>query len=58
MSGDDTLIFAVGIFVSFMAIWGAVLYGILIVKERAAEVEPGLQPQPPIAESDTLSAAG
>ena len=56
MSGDDTLIFAVGVFISFMAIWGAVLYGILIVKDRAREVEPDLQPEPAIPDSDVLSA--
>ena len=28
MSPDDTIIFAVGVFITFMTVWGAVLIGI------------------------------
>jgi hypothetical protein len=37
---DDTLIFVVGSFVTLMAVWGLVVYFIVLFRERYAEVDP------------------
>ncbi len=37
MSGD-TLIFVVGVAVTFLGVWGGVLYGVLVAESRREEV--------------------
>lgn len=49
MTGD-TLIFVVGVFVTFLGVWGGVLYGVLVAKERRRAVAES-EPAPDIVES-------
>ncbi len=39
MSPDDTIIFAVGVFITFMTVWGAVLIGVASMQQRRHELE-------------------
>ena len=34
MSPDDTIVFAVGAFITFLTVWGAVLIGVTSVQQR------------------------
>lgn len=38
MSPDDTIIFAVGVFITFMTVWGAVLVGVSSMQGRRHEL--------------------
>ncbi|NND84636.1 MAG: hypothetical protein HKN46_05750 [Acidimicrobiia bacterium] len=38
MSPDDTIIFAVGVFITFMTVWGAVLIGVSSVQQKRYEL--------------------
>lgn len=60
MSNPDLLILVVGVFVTFMAVWGTVAYGVLVVQRKelaqsgldaysasAVEVDPPPDPAAP-----------
>lgn len=51
MIDPDILVLIVGVFVTFMAVWASVVYGLLVVQRRrrvvaADSTDPSGQPEP------------